>query len=189
MSGQSADEGDLVLDASRGDHAAFEVLVRRYQALAFRTAYLITGDASDAEDAAQTGFFKAFRALDRFRFGEPFRPWLLTIVANEARNYRGASMRRARFSLAVDLSALPIKPDPLNSPEAHAIANERRTSLIAAITSMREEDRTILTLRYALDFTEVDMASALGIARGTVKSRLSRALGRLRKALDGEADV
>ena len=91
MSGQIADEGDLVLHASRGDDVAFEELVRRYQELAFRTAYLITGDASQAEDAAQTGFIKAYRALGRFRVGEPFRPWLLTIVANEARNQRGAA--------------------------------------------------------------------------------------------------
>jgi len=188
VSGQIADEGDLVLHASRGDDVAFEELVRRYQELAFRTAYLITGDASQAEDAAQTGFIKAYRALGRFRVGAPFRPWLLTIVANEARNQRGSAAHRARFSLALSLGAESLLTDPTESPEALAIAGERRESLIAALATLREEDRTILTFRYALDLTEADMAGALGVARGTVKSRLSRALGRLRLALGGAID-
>jgi RNA polymerase sigma-70 factor (ECF subfamily) len=78
--------------------------------------------------------------------------------------------------------------DPTESPEALTIAGERRESLIAALATLREEDRTILTFRYALDLTEADMAGALGVARGTVKSRLSRALGRLRLALGGAID-
>ena len=74
-------EETLVERARRGDSVAFETLVLAYQSLAFRTAFVIAGDASDAEEAAQDAFVKAHRALGRFHTGEPFRPWLLTIVA------------------------------------------------------------------------------------------------------------
>ena len=68
--------------ARRGDEHAFGELVRAYQGIAFRTAYLLTGSAADAEEATQTGFVKAWKALPRFRAGAEFRPWLLRIVAN-----------------------------------------------------------------------------------------------------------
>src|SRR5918992_1106220 len=89
------DESELVERARRGDERAYEELVRQHQGIAFRTAYLVAGDAGDAEEAAQEGFVKAYRALGRFRRGAPFRPWLLQIVANEARNRRRSSGRRA----------------------------------------------------------------------------------------------
>ena len=73
--------------------------MRAHQGIAFRTAYLIAGNAGDAEEAAQDGFVKAYRALGRFRTGSPFRPWLLQIVANEARNRRRSSGRRTALAL------------------------------------------------------------------------------------------
>ena len=76
------DESALLERARRGDEQAYEELVRAHQGIAFRTAYLLAGNASDAEEAAQDGFVKAYRALGRFRTGSPFRPWLLQIVAN-----------------------------------------------------------------------------------------------------------
>src|SRR4029077_10773432 len=82
------EDSELVERARRGDEDAYEELVRAYQGIAFRTAYVIAGSASDAEEAAQEAFVKAYRALGRFRPGSPFRPWLLQIVANEARNRR-----------------------------------------------------------------------------------------------------
>ena len=82
MVGRPLEETELVERARDGDAAAFAALVRGHQEIAFRTAYLITGNAADAEDAAQEGFIKARRALGRFRAGEPLRPWLLAIVAN-----------------------------------------------------------------------------------------------------------
>src|ERR1700736_3525131 len=85
MEGRPTD-GELFTRAQRGDQAAFEEVVQRYQQVAFRTAYVITGSSADAEDAAQEGFVKAFRALATFRTGAEPRPWLLRIVANEARN-------------------------------------------------------------------------------------------------------
>src|SRR5687767_15772453 len=118
------------------------MLVERYQQIAFRTAYLIAGDASEAEDAAQEAFVKAYRALDRFRDHTPLRPWLLTIVANEARNPRKASTRRA--VLALRAAASPVGPasgDAAPSPEAAVLAAEPRARLVDAMSTLRDEER------------------------------------------------
>src|SRR3712207_2928860 len=95
----SSEDIKLAKLAKAGDTAAYERLVRNHEAAAFRTAYLITGDASEAEDAAQEAFVKAYRALGRFQSGAPFRPWLLAVVANEAKNRRKAALRRADLAL------------------------------------------------------------------------------------------
>src|SRR5215212_8520239 len=95
----TADDAKLAERAKGGDTAAYEKLVRGYQEVAFRTAYLITGDASEAEEATQEALVKAYRALGRFRTGARFRPWLLAIVANEARNQRRTAARRAGLFL------------------------------------------------------------------------------------------
>src|ERR687895_1307118 len=93
--GRPLEENELVERARAGDADAYATLVRCHEEIAFRTAVLITGNAADAEEAVQDAFVKAYRALGRFRAGEPLRPWLLTIVANEARNRRRAAGRRA----------------------------------------------------------------------------------------------
>jgi RNA polymerase sigma-70 factor (ECF subfamily) len=185
VEGRLLEESELVERAKRGDVDAYDVLVRRYQELAFRIAYLVTFDAAEAEDAAQDGFFKAYSALDRFRPGAPFRPWLLRIVANEARNRRKSSARR--LSLLTRLAEARSSDDANTSPEAAALAGERRAMLLAALRRLRDDDRQAITFRYFLDLSEAEMAASIGCARGTVKSRLSRALGRLRESLLGVA--
>lgn len=177
-----ADEATLLERARRGDMEAYGELVTRYQALAQRTAYVITRDAGAAEDAAQEAFVKAYRALGRFRPGAPLRPWLLRIVANEAINRAKAASRHR----SVDLSLAKAEAaDTEASPEAHALAAERREMLVRALSDMREEDRIVIAYRFFFDLSEAEMAEALGIARGTVKSRLSRAMSRLRERLRG----
>jgi RNA polymerase sigma-70 factor, ECF subfamily len=176
---QPPGEETLVERARRGDLAAFEALVLAYQSLAFRTAFVIAGDAADAEEAAQDAFVKAHRALGRFRSGMPFRPWLLTIVANEARNRRRARGRRS--ALALRVAAEP--GTPVEDPEHAALATERRARLLTAVEQLRDEDRDILACRYFLELSEEETAAALGIARGTVKSRAHRALARLQEEL------
>ena len=175
---QPPGEETLVERARRGDLVAFEALVVSYQSLAFRTAFVIAGDAADAEEAAQDAFVKAHRALGRFRSGEAFRPWLLTIVANEARNRRRARGRRATLALR---AADPEMPG--EDPEAAALASERRNRLLTAVERLRDDDRDVLACRYFLELSEDETAAALGIARGTVKSRAHRALGRLQEEL------
>lgn len=163
---------------------AYEELVRRYQEVAVRTAHLIAPSA-DAEDAAQDGFVKAWVALPRFRLGAPFRPWLLQIVANEARNRRRSAGRRE--GLATRATADRPSGDAAPSPEAAALLAERRSALLAALNRLRDEDREVIAARYFLDLSEAESADVLRIPRGTVKSRLSRALGRLRDELGAEA--
>ena len=184
MEGRPTEDVELVERARHGDEDAYAALVTRYQALAARTAYVITGSDADAEEAAQEGFVKAFYALDRFRAGAPFRPWLLRIVANEAINRRKAAGRRPTVGLSVALDRP--SPDTALSPEGAALASEQRESVLGALRKMREEDRLVIAYRYFFDLSEAEMSDALGVARGTVKSRLSRALVRLR-ALLGEA--
>ncbi len=178
---EEADD-ELVERARRGNAAAYEELVRRYTDVAFRAAYLVTGSAADAEEAAQDGFVKAHRALSGFRRGAPFRPWLLRIVGNEARNRRRASGRRAALELR---AADGLRTGAaVVSPEAAAEAAEDRVALLRALEALAEEQRHVVGCRYLLQLSVEETAAALGIAEGTVKSRLSRALDRLRELME-----
>jgi RNA polymerase sigma-70 factor, ECF subfamily len=185
VEGRPLEEPELVERAKRGDQDAYGDLVQAYQGIAFRTAYLIAGNAADAEDAAQEGFVKAWGALRRFRPGAPFRPWILQIVANEARNRRRAAGRRAQLTLRT-VAATP-SGEAAPSPEAVAVGAETREGLLAVVNQLRDDDRLVIACRYFLDLSEEETAAALGWRRGTVKSRLSRALGRLREQLGEEA--
>jgi RNA polymerase sigma factor (sigma-70 family) len=159
--------------------------VQAYQGIAFRTAYLIAGDAAEAEDAAQEGFVKAFYALRRFRSGAPFRPWILQIVANEARNRRRSAGRRAALVMRTAADAPSGEAAP--SPEAALLSGEQREELLEAVNGLREEDRLVIACRYFLELSEEETATTLGWRRGTVKSRLSRALDRLRTQMEEKA--
>ncbi|HEY6891538.1 MAG TPA: sigma-70 family RNA polymerase sigma factor [Solirubrobacter sp.] len=167
-------EGELVALARRGDGDAYASLVRAHSDIAFRTAMLITQDAAEAEEAAQDAFVKAWRALGRFRDGEPLRPWLLTIVANEARNRKRSAGRRQALALRF------VPQTDTDSAEAAVLAGETRATLLAALGRLREDDRLVLGCRYLLELSEAETAATLGVRKGTVKSRTSRALERLR---------
>jgi RNA polymerase sigma factor (sigma-70 family) len=173
-------EAALVERARHGDAVAYGALVRAHQDIAFRVACLAGGSASEAEEAAQEAFVKAWRALPRFRAGAPFRPWLLAIVANEARNRRRAAGRRAGLALRAAEVAERDQGAGGPSPEAKVLATARRQVLLAALGELDDRDRAVLTCRYLLELTEEETAAALGCRRGTVKSRTSRALARLR---------
>jgi len=180
------DDAELVERAKRGDLRAWETIVHGYQGLAFRTAYLLSGSAADAEEAVQDGLVKAYRALGRFRRGSPLRPWLLRIVSNEARNRRRSAGRRDALALRVAATDRP--GDAVPSPEAALLAGESRAQLLVAVNSLSEEHRLAIACRFFLDLSEEETAAALGIRRGTVKSRLARALARLRDELGEEAE-
>ena len=153
-----------------------------YQGIAFRTAYLLSGSAEDAEDAAQTGFVKAWRALPRFRSGSPFRPWLLRIVANEAHNRRRSAGRA--YALQLRAGATEPSGDAAPSPEGATLEREQRENLVAAVQRLDERDRDVLTCRYLLELSEEETATVLDVRRGTVKSRTARALARLRSEVE-----
>jgi RNA polymerase sigma factor (sigma-70 family) len=153
--------------------------VRRYQDVALRTAYLVCPE-TDVDDAVQEAFLKAYAALSRFREGAPFRPWLLRIVANEARNRRRSAGRRTGLAQrAADTAGPAVEA----SPEHGYLAAEQRETLLAAINRLRDEDREVIGARFLLELSEAEAAEGLGIPRGTVKSRTSRALARLREVL------
>jgi RNA polymerase sigma-70 factor (ECF subfamily) len=180
VEGRPLEERELVLRAQRGDDRAFEELVRSHRQMAFRVAYLVTGNAADAEDAAQEGVLKAWRALGRFRTDEPFRPWLLRIVANDARNRRRSAGRRAGLLLRAE--AAHGSGGAVPSPEDSAITAEERARLLAALEQLPEQARLVLECRYLLELSEEETAAALGVRRGTVKSRTARALEKLRES-------
>jgi RNA polymerase sigma factor (sigma-70 family) len=187
VEGRPLPESELVERARKGDQSAYGELVQAYQGIAFRTAYLVVGDAAEAEDAAQEGFVKAFYAMNRFRPGAPFRPWILQIVANEARNRRRSAGRRTGLVMRSAADAPSGEAAP--SPEAATLSAEEREELLAAVNELREEDRLVIACRYFLELTEEETAATLGWRRGTVKSRLSRALGRLRTQMGEKAYV
>ncbi len=180
------EDAELIARARTGDVAAYESIVRRYQDVALRTAHLICPE-TDADDAVQEAFIKAFDALSRFREGAPLRPWLLRIVANEARNRRRSAGRRHGLALRVADAAEPGRAVP--GPEQVVMAAEQRSELLAALGTLRDDDREVLGARFLLDLSEAETAETLGIPRGTVKSRTSRALGRLRNALEPTRDA
>jgi len=155
------------MQAQRGDEDAFAALVRPQLEMSYRVAYLIAGGAGEAEDAVQDALVKAWRALGGFRAGAPLRPWLLRIVANEARNRRRSAGRRERLVLRA--AAEPVAPPP------------EQEGLLDALNELPDDARTVLVCRYVLGLSEQETAVALDVPPGTVKSRTSRALGRLRE--------
>jgi RNA polymerase sigma factor (sigma-70 family) len=169
--------------ARQGDDRAWEELVQRYQAPAFRLAYLLLGNADDAEDVAQEAFVRAFRSLSRFDAGRPFRPWLLRITANLAHNQRRSA---ARYLAALErlFRATPREGTVASAPRLDD--KEEAQALWQAIRRLKAADREVIYLRYFLELPVDEAAAVLGVAPGTVKSRLNRALGRLRGVVDRE---
>jgi RNA polymerase sigma-70 factor (ECF subfamily) len=182
VEGRPLPERELVLRAQQGDARAFEEIVTAHKDIAYRVAYVVSGDAAEAEDATQEGFVKAWRALARFRADAPLRPWLLQIVANEARNRRRSTGRRARLALRAQRGDGSGGAAP--SPETTVVAAAERKRLLAALDGLPDDARLVLVHRYLLGLSEEETAAALGVRRGTVKSRTARALERLRESYE-----
>lgn len=180
------EEQRLIAAAVAGDQVAFAALVGRHQEMAFRVAYLLLRDAHAAEDIAQDGFLRAYRALDTFRLGEPFRPWLLRIVSNLAKNELRARARRARLRDRV----LRWSPTHHEHVESTVIAEAEREERVALVRQLLDEapeaDREVLVMRHVAGMSEAEMAEVLDVAPGTVKSRLSRARMRLRTVIEAQ---
>lgn len=178
------EDDELIERAVRSDTAAYSALVERYQGIAFRTAYIVAGNSGEAEDAAQEAFLKAYRSLNRFRAGAPFKPWLLAIVANEARNRARSATRRSDLHLRAASSG---PEGDVPSAEAAALAADERAKVVELLNGLEPEDRLVIALRYLMEMTEKEMAQVMRCRPGTVKSRLSRAMGRLRRRIATEA--
>lgn len=171
---------ELIGAAQAGEFDAFGELVRRYQRDALHIAAVALGSADGADDIAQEAFVKAHRAIGRFETGAAFRPWLFRIVTNTARNHLRHERRQSglRTRVAVLASAGVDAPDDVAAQLAD------RKELVAAINRLAPADRLILAYRWYHQLTEAELAEALGCRPGTVKSRLSRAMKRLRNELE-----
>lgn len=176
-------EAAVIARVRAGEAEAYAELVRAHTGAALRAAVAF-GAGAEAEDVVQSAFFKAYRSLGSFREDAAFRPWLLRIVVNETRNtVRSAGRLRAVAGREAGLrEADPLIPDATD-PAAVALAEERRTLLIAALAGLGEKQRQVVTCRYLLEMDEAETARTLDWPRGTVKSRLNRALKKLEKSL------
>ena len=174
------DESKTIERARAGDAASFGALVEAHQQVAFRTAYLVVRDAAAAEDIAQEAFIRAYRQLQTFRAGEPFRPWLLRIVTNLALNEVRSRTRRTGLLDRIGLFARTTT----EPPHAAVAATNESTTLLRAINELPRDDRVVLYLRYFVELPEREIATAIGKPAGTVKSRLHRASGRLRRLIE-----
>jgi len=178
------DEPTLIQRATNGDATAWEPLVLAHQQAVFRLAYLLLGDPDDAEDVAQETFLRAWRAFSHFDPTRTLRPWLLSIAANLSRNRH----RSAGRYIAALTRAFRNEPASLNMEEKstqHMNAGE----LWKAVQNLSVPDQQIVYLRYFLDLSVAETAEVLKVAEGTVKSRLSRALDKLRTIIQHEFPV
>jgi RNA polymerase sigma-70 factor (ECF subfamily) len=178
-------ESELIGRARRDDPHAWRLLVSRYQEPVFRLAYLVLRDADEAADVAQETFIQAFLSLERFDAERPFRPWLMRIAVNRARNRRRSLGRY----LANVRRLLEKNPQPTASADAtHQIVQShwQAERLWQAVERLNPIGREVIYLRYFLDLSEAEMSEALGVAPGTVKSRLHRAVKRLQSVIAEE---
>jgi RNA polymerase sigma factor (sigma-70 family) len=175
VSPEAATDKTLVEAARNGDVESYGQLVERYQGIAHRTAFAL-GAGDETADVVQEAFVKAYLALGRFRATDPFRPWLLKIVVNEARN-------RWRWNARHRTVPLPVVGEDVTSlartPEQAAEQHETIQALRDAVRALPTRQRDVVVCRYLLDLSEGETAQVLGIPSGTVKSRLSRGLAAL----------
>jgi len=176
--GDQLSEAELVADARGGKAAAWEAIVSRHRQAVFRYAYLQSGDPAEAEDIAQETFLRAFRSFHHFDDSRPLRPWLLRIARNLARNrWRSWSRRvRATERWKSEAATEAAGSQGLSDGGPAQVAGQLRR----IVAGMREGDRQVIYLRFFLGLTLEETSEALSLPLGTVKSRLSRALDRLR---------
>ncbi|GGS68916.1 hypothetical protein GCM10010222_07130 [Streptomyces tanashiensis] len=180
------DEAAVIARVRAGEPEAYAALVRAHTAVALRAA-VACGAGAEAEDVVQQAFFKAYRSLGRFKEGGAFRPWLLRIVVNETRNtVRSAGRQRAVAGREADLLGGEPRIPESADPAVAAEERERSRRLWEALDGLAEDHRQVVIHRYLLELDETETALALGWPRGTVKSRLSRALKKLGMVLVAE---
>jgi RNA polymerase sigma-70 factor (ECF subfamily) len=175
--GAPASEAALVRAAQRGSSPAMEELFRRHWPRAHRAAFLVVHDAAAAEDVAQEAFLAAVRALDRFDRRRPFGPWLHRIVVNRAIDY--ARAREVRREVPADAVA--------EAPAGGGSCGDAPSDeTLGALAALAPDQRAVIVMRHLLGFTPGEIASALGLPRGTVNSRLRRGLDALADPLRAE---
>lgn len=178
---KGAGERALVEAAQGGSEAAVEELFRIHWPHTHRAAYLIVHDAAAAEDIAQEAFLSALSALDRFDRRRPFAPWLHRIAVNRAIDWSRA--RAVRHEVAASDSAI----DSARSRGPAEVAPEGDGRIELALAELSAEHRAVVVLRYLLDYTPGEISGMLDLPRGTINSRLRRALDRLSGLLEEDS--
>ena len=174
-------ERQAVTAAQRGSEEAIERLFRAHWPRTYRAAQMIARDAAAAEDITQEAFLNAIRRLDSFDRRRPFGPWLQRIAVNRAIDWtRARALRREQASEAIERLSV-------DQPQASGEPDARAERLSDALGELSAEHRAVVAMRYLLELTPGEIASQLGLPRGTVNSRLRRALDQLGKHL-GEGE-
>ena len=185
---EPGEESDRLLESQQGNAAAFGQIVRCYQRAVHRVAYALTRNAGDADDITQDTFLRAWKAIGRFRVGEPLYPWLARIAMNASFSLMRSRKRRPEVALE-PLVETGAQWASGSDPVEDAAASERDERLASAYSALSEEHRAVLALRVVEDLSYDEIARALDVPVGTVMSRLSRARAELRsrlKAVTGE---
>jgi RNA polymerase sigma-70 factor (ECF subfamily) len=169
VTGQTSESPDaaLIRAARAGDGAAFAALLKPQYPVAFRLAYGLLHNSDDAQDAVQEAAFKAWRKLGNLREGSPLRPWFLAIVANQC-----SDVKRSRW-----WSTIRNDPPEQRSPAVDVAA---AFDLRRALARLSHDERLVIVLRYYLDLPFDQIASTLGISQKAARSRVERAVNRLR---------
>jgi RNA polymerase sigma-70 factor (ECF subfamily) len=172
------DDRATVEAARKGDRAAFDVLVERYERDVYRLCYRYVGDHQDASDMVQEAFLKAYRAIGRFRGDSAFSTWLYRIAVNTCLNFR-AGRRPPSAEIPENL------PDKRPGALRSVLDDERSRAVQAAVSRLPEKQRATVILKIFHELSHEEVAKALGSSVGTAKANLFHALGNLRKLLQG----
>lgn len=177
--------------AKRGDVQAFNALVLAYQDQVYSTTYRIMGDPAQADDMAQDAFVAAFRKIQQFQGGN-FKAWLIRIAINIC--YDELRRRKRRPTESIDDDDYDIEANPkliskAENPELHAQRAELRSAIEECFSHLSEEHRVVVMMSDMEEYSYEEIASAVNISLGTVKSRISRARGRLRDCLKGKGEL
>jgi RNA polymerase sigma-70 factor, ECF subfamily len=181
---RSSADTDLVARAAAGDASAFHALVERHRAMVYRMAYQFAGNHHDAEDIAQDVFIKVYRGLDRFRHDAQVTSWLYRIVMNACIDHRRRSAPAGWAPFTDDMESRMVNtPEEGPGPEAQAYGGQIGEVLAEEIARLPPGQRLVFMMRHHEGLKLSEIASALGLAEGTVKRQLHAAVHRLRDAL------
>ena len=177
---------DKIVLAAKGDTSAFAELVKTYQSMVYQTAFSILGERESALDVSQEVFIKVFRFLSGFHFESTFSTWLYRLTRNTALD-RIRSERRKK-SISMDMLEEQgfgvVDEDYTIDPACNLLLNEKKLLLHEAIGALSEDHRQVIRLAYFCQMSYDEIATAMGIELGTVKSRIYRAKQELRKFLE-----
>lgn len=177
---ESIGDAELVRCCRNDDARAWRELIRRYSPLVYRIGLRVLGSPQDAEDASQETFMSAYRSLDSYDSTRPFAPWIARVAYN-------SSLKRLRANARARTSRLGAQPAPRDEaearPEANAIRAEEKALIVTALTRLAAQDQVLLDLRYREGLSHSEVSEVTGIPVNTVKTRILRARGDLKRIL------